>query len=313
MSKTYKEIYNTLLGGKFNTVIIGYKPHQQEYKYLGYSHKAEKNALDDVVELIIDDMIFYTYSEKEILKMNDDMGVLSNLRAAAKYAYRERLPKRENAKSDGLVGEVLLDIFIQLATPNTKKLIARAKHTEIGSKKEITGYDALYFTKDDEGISLWLGQAKAGQKAYCKKSIVADLNEKYTEEYFADIAFYIADKNESDELGELLREINIICYEAQVEGWNKKDKIKRLMQVLESFRVNIKIPCLIVYSKNIYQDEKKLKAYVEAEIEEIVKEFDSRKFSIEIGLPYEIIFYIMPVEDIDYIRNKIVELKKEAT
>lgn len=59
---------------------------------------------------------------------------------------------------------MLLDIFIQLASQNTQKLIARAKHTEINTKKEITGYDALYFTKDMTGISLWLGQAKAGQK-----------------------------------------------------------------------------------------------------------------------------------------------------
>ena len=198
MSNSYKEIYNKLIGEKFNTVVIRYSPEKGKYEYRGFSHHAEKNALDNIANLIIDDMIFYAFSENEILRLNDDIDLLEDLRAAAKYAYIERLPKREKAKSDGTMGEVLLDIIIQLASQNTKKLIARAKHTEIKNKKEITGYDALYFTKDAEGISLWLGQAKAGQKAYCKRSIIKDLQEKYKREYLADTAFYIADKNEAD-------------------------------------------------------------------------------------------------------------------
>ena len=160
MSNSYKEIYNKLIGEKFNTVVIRYSPEKGKYEYRGFSHHAEKNALDNIANLIIDDMIFYAFSENEILRLNDDIDLLEDLRAAAKYAYIERLPKREKAKSDGTMGEVLLDIIIQLASQNTKKLIARAKHTEIKNKKEITGYDALYFTKDAEGISLWLGQAK---------------------------------------------------------------------------------------------------------------------------------------------------------
>ena len=198
----------------------------------------------------------------------------------------------------------LLDIIIQLASQNTKKLIARAKHTEIKNKKEITGYDALYFTKDAEGISLWLGQAKAGQKAYCKRSIIKDLQEKYKREYFADTAFYIADKNEAPDLGELLNDINKICLMAQ--------KIEKLFEVLKAKQVKIKIPCLITYSQNIYFDKAKLKEYVEHEVKEILDEFDSKIFPIEIETSYEIVFYIIPVEDVDYIRNKIIELKKEA-
>ena len=105
----------------------------------------EENALDNLSEMIINDMVFYAFTEKEIVKLNDNIQILSDLRSAAKYAYVERLPKRLNSKSDGTMGEVLLDIFIQLSSTNTKKLVARAKHTEMNSRKEITGYDALYF------------------------------------------------------------------------------------------------------------------------------------------------------------------------
>lgn len=312
MAKIYKEIYNELIGKKFRATVISYNPHKGTYEYLGYSHQVEANALDDIANLIIDDMVFYAFSENEILRLNDDIDLLADLRAAAKYAYIERLPKREKAKSDGTMGEVLLDIFIQLSSQDTQKLIARAKHTEINTKKEITGYDALYFTKDMTGISLWLGQAKAGQKGYCKSSIIKDLKEKYTKEYFADTAFYIADKNEAPELGDLLSAINKVCLMAQLNKWDKEEKVTQLLQILETTHVRIKIPCLITYSKKIYSDKTKLEAYIEAEIKEMVDEVDAEMFPIEIGTNYNIMFYIMPVEDVDYIRNKIVELKKEA-
>lgn len=312
MDKSYKEIYNELIGERFRTTVISYSPYKGIYQYLGYSHQVDRNALDDIANLIIDDMVFYAFSENEILRLNDDIDLLVDLRAAAKYAYVERLPKREKAKSDGTMGEVLLDIFIQLASENTKKLIARAKHTEINSKKEITGYDALYFTKDMTGISLWLGQAKSGQKGYCKGSILKDLQEKYTREYFADTAFYIADRNEAPELSELLSEINKVCLNAQLKKWDKEEKVEKLFSVLKNRQVKINIPCLIAYSKKIYFDKEKLKAYIEAEVKGIVDEFDDEIFPIEIGTDYDIIFYIMPVEDVDYIRNKIIDLKKEA-
>lgn len=40
-------------------------------------------------------MIFYAFSENEILRLNDDIDLLEDLRAAAKYAYIERLPKEK--------------------------------------------------------------------------------------------------------------------------------------------------------------------------------------------------------------------------
>ena len=58
-------------------------------------------------------------------------------------------------------------------------MIARAKFTDMHNKQEIKGYDALYFTKNSDGICLWLGQAKAGKKKYCTNSIADDLKNKY--------------------------------------------------------------------------------------------------------------------------------------
>lgn len=99
---------------------------------------------------------------------------------------------------------------------------------------------------------------------------------------------------------------------AQMKKWNGNQKIEKLFEVLKAKQVKIKIPCLITYSQNIYFDKAKLKEYVEHEVKEILNEFDSQIFPIEIETSYEIVFYIIPVEDVDYIRDKIIELKKEA-
>lgn len=312
MSKSYKEWYNDLIGKRFKTIIICYNPKKRNYQYNGYSHKVEDRALDNLSELIIDDMIFYAFSENEILALNNNMQILDDLRAAAKYAYVERLPKRLYAKTDGTMGEVLLDIFIQLASSNAKKLVARAKHTEMNTKKEITGYDALYFTIEGNEICLWLGQAKAGQKDYCRKSIIEDLQKKYKKDYFADTAFYVADKNEAKELEELLQQINKICFLAQKQKWDRNQKINRLIELLKNKNVKIKIPCLISYTQDIYNDKNKLEWYIFQEIKGICDEFDPKTFPIELDLEYEVVFYIMPVKDVDYIREKIIDLKKDA-
>ena len=312
MSKSYKELYDDVIGKRFKTIIICYNPIKRNYQYNGYSHKVDDRALDNLSELIIDNMIFYAFSEDEILALNNNMQILDDLRDAAKYAYVERLPKRLYDKTDGTAGEVLLDIFIQLASSNAKKLVARAKHTEMNIKKEITGYDALYFTIEGNEICLWLGQAKAGQKGYCKKSIIEDLQKKYTKNYFADTAFYVADRNEAKELEDLLQQINKICFLAQRQKWDENQKINRLIELLKNKNVKIKIPCLISYTQDIYNDKNKLHWYICREIKDISDEFDVKTFPIELGLECQIVFYIMPVRDVNYIRKKIIELKKDA-
>ena len=87
MGKTYQELYDKLIGEKFRASIIKYDPQSKRYKYCGYSHKVEENALDNLSEMIINDMVFYAFTEKEIVKLNDNIQILSDLRSAAKYAY----------------------------------------------------------------------------------------------------------------------------------------------------------------------------------------------------------------------------------
>lgn len=312
MNESYKKIYYDLIGEQFNKVIIRYNPIEKKYKYCGFSHHVNENALEDLANLIIDDLVFYTFNEEEVLNLDKCHGMLEDLRIAAKYAYKQRLPKRKNDKTDGTMGEVLLDIFIQLETHDTQKLIARAKFTDMNNKQEIKGYDALYFTKSSDGICLWLGQAKAGKKKYCTNSIADDLKTKYNKKYFSDTILYIADKKDTSELDDILSAINGICFKSMKCGWDEKRKVHEILTVLNDRNVKIKIPCLIIYSKDIYSDEKVLGEYINKEIQDTLEYFDEMTLDIELNMTFEVIFYILPVKDVDYIRQKIIEMKKEA-
>ncbi len=313
MNVEYRQLFNDLIINKIDKLIIKYIPEKHSYTYQGYSHFVQESSLEALTNLLIDDIVFYAFSENEIVNYNNKLNLLDNLRQAAKYAYIQRLPKRENANSDGLLGEVLLDLFIQAYSPNAEKLVIRAKHTEINTKKEITGYDALYFTKDKEGISFWLGQAKAGSKDYCQSSIVKDLKEKYKQDYFADTAFYIADRKDTDELDNILIEINRICYEAQKEKWDKQTKVKKLFSLLKEKNIKIKIPCLIAYTKDIYNNPIKLTEMMQSEINSIINYMDTTTYPIEVNLEWELLFWIFPIKDVSYIRNELIRFKKEAT
>ena len=312
MNFEYQKLYENLIINKCKVTIIDYSPNSKAYKYYPFSHYPSVTALDELTNLIIDNVVFYAFTEDEIVSLNKNIGLLEDLRMAAKYAFSERLPKRKNPNSDGTVGEVLLDLLLQAFEPTSQKLVARAKHTELGKRTtEITGYDALYFTQENNKLYLWLGQAKAGTETYCKSSILDDLNTKFGEDYFSNTLFYIADKCDSNELADLLTEINRICFQAQKNKWDSDTKLKQLLDFLKSRDVKIKIPCLLAYSKDIYSSGKLTENIIKVS-NEIINSFDNQSFSINFDLPYEIRFYIFPIKDISYIRSKIVEFKKEV-
>lgn len=308
--KSYKDYYNSLIIESSNFIIIKYNSSKINYEYKPFSHKVGIGQLGALANLLIDNMVFYTFDEEEILQCNEEIGILEDLRIAAKYAYLERLPKRIKSKNDGTPGELLLDLLIQIYEPDITKLLARAKYSQMGDANEIKGYDALYFTKNNDEISLWLGQVKTGSESYCKTSIICDLNEKYVLNYFSKSICYIADKTrDNSPLLDLVKKINKIKFECIRNNDSDQIKGKKIASFLKSNNVSIKIPCLLVYSKNVYSDEKLLNDYINSIIKQFQNTFDNIKFNITIDLDYELMFYIFPVEDIDILRTIITDFK----
>lgn len=307
----YRNLYEKCIAEKAKLHIVRYDAQKHKYEYKPYSHNATPNALDKLSELLIDNLVFYAFSEEEIVEQNNKFGLLDDLAVAARYAYEQRLPKRKNADTDGTAGEVLLDILIQAFEPINQKLIARAKYKQQGDNNEIKGYDALYFTKNSNEISLWLGQVKTGACSYCKSSIIDDLNNKYLLDYFCKSVFYIADKNDkSSDLSDILFEINKICFDAVKFKWSDDIKKQALLKLLMSKNIKIKIPCLLAYTENIYRDNTDLSKKVDDCVKSMIGEFDKKDFQIANGLSYELMFCIFPLSDVRELRKKIVKFKK---
>lgn len=298
------ELFQNNIVDKYNGLVIKYIPVSDKYYYRAFSH--QKGMCKDLGEILLDDIVYFSYDDDELNgKMNF---LLEDLRKAAVFAIENRLPKRYVAKSDGLAGELLLDVMIRIEEKESELLIARPKYTEVGSKNEIKGYDALFFADDGNYLKLYLGQVKSGKKEYCQRGINEDLNLKYDKKYFTSNIAYIADRCDSKRLEEFLSKINRACFYENDEV-KKSDRIK---EVFKENNVKVIIPCLLVYSSDIYNNIAQLKKNIEIETNRIKEYFDEKSFPIDVLTNYEIKFWVFPVESIDLIRKKIADFKKET-
>ena len=186
MTPCYRDLYNELIGNKIPAVIIDFKSHNKTFTYLPFSHYSSDTALDDLYDLLIDNTVFYTFSEKELLSLHEDIGLLDDLRDAAKYSFSQFLPKRTNPNTDGTIGEVLLDLLIQGYQPDAQKLIARAKFTEMDKKSEIVG---------PIDVSFWLGyrfKVKSDSE-FCLRFTGEPYNRDYYPELWQNYGFEVSD------------------------------------------------------------------------------------------------------------------------
>jgi len=309
----YRDLYNHHITRKVDSIIVKYNPQKSTYEYRPHSHKTGSNALNDLAELLIDNMIFYAFSETEVTDLHSRHQALDNLKTAAIYAFKTRIPKRNNPDTDGTPGEVLLDLLIQAYEPTSQKLIARAKYRQMGDNSEIKGYDAMYFTKSKNQILLWLGQVKTGQCKYCKTGIMSDLQEKYVDAYFENSVCYVSEKKEPNHpLTDILNGINGICFDSITNSWSPKKKRQKIFQFLKTNHIKIMIPCLLAYTAAIYSNEHTLKTGITECTQDIMNHFSRKKFDICREFDYEILFYVFPIENVQYLRKKISSYRRRG-
>ena len=297
----YKSIFNKEILQYSKGVIFTFSPVSDGRTYQPYSHAISATGVEDLCDLMRKNIFFYAYGEDEVVEYYEK-DKFKSLEAAAKYAYRQRLPSRKPTQ-DGLPSEVLLDLLIQLYNPNAYKLAVRTIFRQ-NDNNEIKGYDLTYFVKEQSGISLWLGQAKLGSESYCKSGINDDLSLKFSPKYLSEQLFFICDKrvsltSDAKEILSIIEEINVQEYDS-----DENVRAKRLLQFFRNNNIKIKIPCLLAYDKqDLYHDASTLYNKINTEIEKIQKYFCNHSYEF-IGFEPEIIFYVFPIESIDRLRSK---------
>lgn len=303
LNQDYNNIFEREIVQPSKGIIFFFSPLNDRHTYQPYSHAISPDAVEKLGELMRHNLLFYSFGEDEVVTYYEK-DAFSSLEKAAKYAYQARLPHRD-PKKDGLPGEVLLDLLVQIYNPDAYKLAVRTLFRQ-DDKNEIKGYDLTYFTKDSSGISLWLGQAKLGEKAYCKSGIDKDLIEKYVASYLSRQLFFVCDKRKSitDDAKAILEAIEALNIRLITEDADEPARAQQLIDLLNQLGIRIKIPCLLVYEENgIYQDTTKLYERIMAEAEGMKAFFNSHTYTFD-GFSPEIIFYVFPIESIDRLRDK---------
>lgn len=298
----YRQIYFDEIVSKCKGIILEYSPTANTHEFHPFSHGAGPHAVEQLGRIMRQNLLFYCYGEEEIVS-HYEQGTFSNLEEAAQHAYEWRLPKR-SLTSDGLPGEVLLDLLVQLYAPAPFKLAVRPMLRQFDNN-EIKGYDLAYFTLSDKGeIALWLGQAKLGDKMYCKTGIHTDLVKKFAEDYFSTQLFFVCDKPagttpEAKTLSSIINKINIA-------NAKETDTIRQaaLMKCFAEYHISVYIPCLLAYGAEcVYKDPSEICAQIEQESSEMQSYFLSHKYTFS-GFAPHILFYIFPIEDIARLRDK---------
>lgn len=300
ISECYRKIYEEEIMPLSKGVILTYSPLTNKYFFQPFSHNTDLDCIEQLSTLMRKNMLFYCYGEEEVVT-HYQKGTFSDLEQAAKFAYINRLPNRL-ANSDGLPGEVLLDLLVQLYEKNSYKLAVRPILRQYDDN-EIKGYDLTYFSFMDGNITLWLGQAKLGVKKYCKNGIHTDLIEKFKKEYLSKQMFFVCDKQvgvtkESQAITDVVNQINIATFE--------EDDARRAVALLECFNNNnitINIPCLAAYEESdVYCDSSCIYQKIENQLNEIQRYFSNKDYSFE-GFDPRIILYIFPLKDIAKLRD----------
>lgn len=299
--REYKDIFDKEIVQKSKGIIFPFSPLSDKYTYRPYIHGISDDAVEKLGEVMRHNLFFYGFGEDEVVDYYR-CGKLSSIEQAAKYAYKTRLPHRIE-KQDGLPGEVLLDLLVQLYNPAAYKLAVRTIFRQ-NDNNEIKGYDLTYFSKDESGISLWLGQAKLGGKDYCKKGINSDLIGKYAGSYLAKQLYFVCNKRVqiTQNAQDILEKIETI----NIRTIDDDDDIRaqQLLMLLNKLDIKIKIPCLLAYGEeSVYKDKAKLRERVVAEVEGVRDFFNNRMYTFT-GFSPEIVFYVFPIQSIDRLRDR---------
>lgn len=192
--------------------------------------------MEDLGELMRHNLFFYAFGEEEVVAYYKK-DRFSSMQQAARYSYQQRLPKRADI-NDGLPSEVLLDLLVQIFNPSAYKLAVRTLFRQ-DDNNEIKGYDLTYFTKDETGISLWLGQAKLGEKVIANR-VFTKICWKNSKRVFGKTVIFICDKrigitDDAKSILEAIEDINLL-----MKNSDENIRSNNLIDYFKKHHINIK-------------------------------------------------------------------------
>lgn len=222
-----------------------------------------------------------THSEVESLHSGN---MVALIREAAKKVY-----KSQKFQSRGEFGELILHAAIRQvfgSLPAISKIYYKTARNDT-----VKGFDAVHVVAGQDGLELWLGEAKFYQRISAAiKDVVVELQQHFGRDYLRDEFLLLTGKIDSN--------------------WPHADELKKLLSPntsLDEVFKRVCIPVLLTYdSKCIAGHTECNEGYVKdfvAEVEKVYQEFASNKLP-----PVVIHLFLLPLH---YKKELIAELDKK--
>lgn len=292
---TAKELFKNLIYDKIKPLVVRYDIAGKKFNYDAFSHVQTENINEQLVDVLIDSILFYAFENDE-LENEYRKNRLGDVRKAAIAAYHARVSKTER-KEDGLMGELILDMYLRAIYKDAEILYSRVLYRDRVPtkeyKKEIKGYDSICFSCDRNQPKIWLGQVKTGDLGYCLKSIKEDLNKNILKDYLSSSMLIAADinRNKKSLMSEIVDGINDI----QLNFCTDKDNLySEMIDYLKEKEIIFVMPAMCVFeSKNYKVSEEAIIAEIESLVKDKLEQFCLENLE---ELSTEILFVIIPVE-----------------
>lgn len=307
---TAKELFKKLIYNKMKPLVVRYDIAGKKFNYDAFSHVQTENINEQIVDVLIDSILFYAFENDE-LENEYQKNRLADVRKAAIAAYHARVPKTER-KEDGLMGELILDMYLRAIYTDAEILYSRVLYRDHVPtkeyKQEIKGYDSICFSCDNNQPKIWLGQVKTGKLDYCLNSIKEDLNKNILKNYLSSSLLIAADINRNKEsiMSDIVDGINDI----QLDFCTDKDSLySEMINYLKEKEIVFMMPAMCVFeSKNYKVSEKAITAEIESLVKDNLEQFCLENLE---GLLTEILFVILPVESLSNLRDKFLHFRTQ--
>jgi hypothetical protein len=228
-----------------------------------------------------------TPDEYKRLKDDDDLDEIYRL------AFSRISKAKKNKKGD--YGELLLFLILK-SFYGADKLVTKVR-LRSSVKDQVKGFDCAHFGIDENGnVSLWLGEVKF-YKSFSNaiSDIVEEIHEHVTDEY-------------------LKNEFSILC--PNIEYNNNVDIPDEVVEFLDGTitldDVKIVIPALVTYEtamlKKHSQVDEKFKNSIKEQFEDKFKTINKR--NIDIPDNVEVFFILLPLNDVESIKNKLDKIEE---
>lgn len=197
--------------------------------------------------------------------------------------------------SKGDYGELLLFLILKVFF-KSEKLVTKVK-LKTSAMQEVNGYDCAHFTIEDNVPTLWLGESKFHKNfSTAISDAVKSLNEHCTKAFTKTEFSFLEPNIETN------------------KDYPHHNEIRALLKNIKSFdEIKIKVPTFITYELDLIKnhEEHTTPQFIidfEKEFDDKFSQISKKKIS---HLPnFELIFILLPLEDVAGLKDEIDLLEK---